>query len=408
MTSLLLVVGAGLAISFLCSVLEAVLLSLTHSYVAVLEERGERAGILLARMRKRIDEPIAAILTLNTIAHTASAAVGGAIALRVFGSQWIALFSAVLTLAILILSEIVPKTLGATYWKRLATPAAYLLRVMIVSMKPILIPLGALNRLIMPAGAKGPTISRAELEVLAAIGRQEGTLDAEEFEVLSNVMNLSTVRAVDVMTPRTSVVAVRQTASVADAIELMVEEGHMRMPVFGATLDDVEGVLLARDALKAASEDPQRPVSRVMRSAYFIPETKPAEDLIREMRAARINMAIVIDEFGGTSGLVTLEDLIEEIVGEIHDEHEITTPPFVGEDGRTLISGQTPVWQVNERLGLELSEEEHGTIGGYVFGTLGRIPLEGDQVPAHGGRFEVVTMSGRRVERVAFVPGNDG
>jgi CBS domain containing-hemolysin-like protein len=405
MTSLLLVVGAGLAISFLCSVLEAVLLSMTHAYVRVLEERGDRAGILLARMREQIDEPIAAILTLNTIAHTAGAAVGGAMALRVFGSQWIAAFSVVLTLAILILSEIVPKTLGATYWKQLARPAAYTLRFMIIVMKPVLIPLAVLNRMIMPAGGRGPTVSRAELEVLAAIGRQEGTIDADEFEVFSNVMNLSEVRAVDVMTPRTSIVAVRQTSSVTDAMEQMVDGGHMRVPVYGAALDDIEGILLARDVWKAAREDPTMPVSRVMRTAYFIPETKPAEDLIREMRAARINMAIVIDEFGGTSGLVTLEDLIEEIVGEIHNEHEVTTPSFVGGEGRTLISGQTPVWQVNERLALDLSEEEHGTIGGYVFGALGRIPQEGDQVPVEGGHFEVISMSGRRVERIAYVPG---
>jgi CBS domain containing-hemolysin-like protein len=404
LTALLLVIGAGLAISFVCSVLEAVLLSLTHSYVAVLEERGDRAGVLLANMRKRIDEPIAAILTLNTIAHTASASVGGALALRVFGSQWIALFSVVLTLAILIMSEIVPKTLGATYWKALAAPAAYTLRVMVIAMKPVLVPLAVLNRMIMPSGGREPTISRAELEVLAAIGRQEGTIDAEEFQVFSNVMNLSEVRAVDVMTPRTSIVAVRGTATLSEAMELMVDGGHMRLPVYGATLDDIEGVLLARDAWKAARQDPAVPVSRVMRLAHFIPETKPAEDLIREMRAARINMAIVIDEFGGTSGLVTLEDLIEEIVGEIHDEHEVMTPQFVGGEGRTLISGQTPVWQVNEHLGLELNEDEHGTIGGFVFGTLGRIPETGDSVEIGNGRFEVVKMSGRRVERIAYVP----
>lgn len=406
MTSLVLVVGVGLAISFLCSVLEAVLLSLTHSYVGVLEERGDRAGILLARMRERIDEPIAAILTLNTIAHTVSASVGGAMALRVFGSQWIALFSAVLTFLILILSEIVPKTLGATYWKALAAPAAYTLRFMILAMKPILVPLGWMNQLIMPKGAAGPTVSRAELEVLAEIGRKEGTIDAEEFQVLTNVMNLSEVRAVDVMTPRTSIVAIAGTASLQDAIDVMIRDGHLRLPIYGDTLDDVQGVLLARDALRAAREDATSPASSVMRPAHFVPETKPVEDLIREMRAERLNMAIVIDEFGGTSGLVTLEDLIEEIVGEIHDEHEVAIPMFQGADGRTLIAGQAPIWQVNEKLALTLSEDEHDTIGGFVFGQLGRIPREGDEVHVDGGRLRVTTMSGRRVARIAFLPGS--
>jgi putative hemolysin len=405
LAALLAVVGAGLAISFLCSVLEAVLLSLTHSYVGVLQERGDRAGALLVRMREHIDEPIAAILTLNTIAHTVSAAMGGALALRVFGSQWIALFSVVLTLAILILSEIVPKTLGATYWKELAAPAAYTLRVMIIAMKPVLIPLAVLNRWIMPSGGRGPTVSRAELEVLAEIGRKEGTIDAEEYQVLSNVMNLSDVRAADVMTPRTSIVAISADATLDEAMQLMLEDGHMRLPVYGDTLDDVEGVVLARDVFREARTDASAPVAGVMRPAHFVPETKAVEDLIREMRTERINMAIVIDEFGGTSGLVTLEDLIEEIVGEIHDEHEVATPIFQGSEGRTLIAGQAPIWQVNEKLGLELSDDEHDTIGGYIFGHLGRIPLEGDEIRVTGGRLRVAAMSGRRVERVAFVPG---
>jgi putative hemolysin len=422
MTALLTVVGLGLAVSFVCSVLEAVLLSLTHSYVGVLEGRGDRAGVLLARMRERIDEPIAAILTLNTIAHTVSAAVGGALALRVFGSEWIALFSAVLTLAILLLSEIVPKTLGATYWQTLATPTAYVLRFMMVTMKPILVPLSWINRLITPTGRRQPTISRAELEILAAIGRKEGTIDQEEWQVLSNVMNLSEVRALDVMTPRTQIVAVRGEDTIEQAMQVMLDEGHLRLPVYAETLDDIVGVLLAREAWRAARENPGMATATVMRPPHFVPETKPVEDLIREMRALRINMAIVVDEliremralrinmaivvdeFGGTSGLVTFEDLIEEIVGEIQDEHETEQPDFVGREGRTLIAGLVPIWQVNERLGLELDDEEHDTIGGFVFGGLGRIPKEGDEVEVVGGRFRVVAMSGRRVERVAFLP----
>jgi putative hemolysin len=404
MTALLAVVGIGLTVSFLCSVLEAVLLSLTHSYVGVMEERGERAGALLARMRERIDEPIAAILTLNTIAHTVGAAVGGALALQVFGSEWIAAFSAVLTLAILLLSEIVPKTLGATYWQALAPAAAYTLRGMVIVMKPILVPLAWVNRLITPPGQRQPTVSRAELEILAEIGRKEGTIDQEEWQVLTNVMNLSEVRAIDVLTPRTEIVAVRATDSIEAAVTVMLEEGHLRLPVYEETLDEVVGVLLAREAFRAARTDPATPVSAVMRPATFVPESKRVEDLIREMRGARINMAIVVDEFGGTSGLVTLEDLIEEIVGEIQDEHEVEMADFVGRDGRTLIAGRVPIWQVNERLGLELSEEEHDTIAGYVFGGLGRLPQEGDELRVTGGRFRVLTMSGRRVQRIAFLP----
>jgi putative hemolysin len=402
MTTLLLVVGVSLGISFICSILEAVLLSITHSYVAVLQEEGSPVGDQLARMRRHIDEPIAAILTLNTIAHTVGAAMGGAIALEVFGSRWIALFSAVLTLAILVLSEILPKTLGATYWKALAPVTGRVLRVMIVAMKPVLIPLSLFNRLISPRGERGSTVSRAELEVLAEIGRREGTLDQDEWEVMTNVMNLDEVSVGQVMTPRTQIVAVPVEAGVDEAQRVMLEEGHLRIPVFRDTVDHVVGVLLARDLWRAAREG-VTDLHEVMRDLAFVPESKPVEDLIREMRHLRIKMAIVLDEYGGTAGLVTLEDLIEEIVGEIQDEHEQEPLPFEDEaEGEVRIGGSVPVSEVNERFGLDLPEDRQETVGGFVFGTLGRVAEVGDEVAVPGGVLRVVAMDGRRIDRLAF------
>lgn len=404
MTTLLLVIGISLAVSFTCSVLEAVLLSISHSYVALLQERGEPAGALLARLREQIDEPIAAILTLNTIAHTVGAAMSGAIALEVFGQAWIAAFSAVLTLAILVFSEILPKTIGATYWQRLAPPAAHVLRWMVLLMKPILVPLALFNRLISPKGEKGQTVSRAELEVLAEIGRREGAIDEEEWQVVTNVMNLDEVSVGQVMTPRTQMVAVPRTASLAEARRVMLEEGHLRLPVYDGSVDRVVGVLLARDLWRAEHEGVAA-LADVLRPATFVPESKPVEELIREMRQQRIKMAIVLDEYGGTAGLVTLEDLIEEIVGEIQDEHEQEPLPFEeGATGEVHIDGGVPLGEVNERFDLELPEEDYDTIGGFVFGQLGRIAVEGDEVPAAGGVFRVLSMDGRRIARIAFAP----
>jgi putative hemolysin len=403
MTTLVLVIGISLGISFICSILEAVLLSISHSYVAILQERGDPAGDLLARMRANIDEPIAAILTLNTIAHTVGAAMGGAMALEVFGSRWIALFSAVLTLVILIFSEILPKTIGATFWQRLAPLAARILRWMILLMKPVLVPLALFNRLITPRSDKGTTVSRAELEVLAEIGRREGTIDQDEWEVMTNVMNLDEVRVEQVMTPRTRVVAIDVNTSLADAQRVMLEEGRLRLPVYDGSIDRVVGVLLARDLWKAAVED-VADLRDVIREPTFVPESKPVEDLIREMRKQRIKMAIVLDEYGGTAGLVTLEDLIEEIVGEIQDEHEIEPLPFEEElGGEVRIHGAVSVAELNERFGLSLPEERYETVGGYVFGTLGRIAEVGDEVIVPGGVLRVVSMDGRRIERVALI-----
>lgn len=403
MTTLLLVVGIAIAVSFVCSILEAVLLSVSHSYIALLEDRGERAGKLLAGMRRNIDQPIAAILTLNTISHTVGAAVSGAIALQVLGSQWMALFSAVLTLAILLFSEILPKTIGATFWQSLAPATAHTLRWMVLVMKPLLIPLAWFNRLVAPRGEKGVTVSRAELEVLAEIGRREGTIDDEEWQVVSNVMNLDEVRVSSVMTPRTQIVAVRSDASLTEARDVMLDDGHLRVPVYEESLDRIIGVLLARDLWKA-ERDGVTELKELMRKTRFVPESKRVEDLIREMRSERIKMAIVLDEFGGTAGLVTLEDLIEEIVGEIQDEHEIEPLPFEERaEGEVRISGDVSLGEVNERFDLELPEDLYDTVGGFVFGQLGRIAEIGDEIEFDGGRFRVLAMDGRRVERVAFI-----
>src|SRR5690606_29119185 len=304
----------------------------------------------------------------------------------VFGSEWIALFSALLTLAILVLSEILPKTIGATYWKALARPAAYVLSVMVFVMKPILVPLSLVNRLISPKGEPRPTISRAELEVLAEIGRREGALDEEEWRLVTNVMHLERVRVGEVMTPRTQIVAVPVEATGEDAKPVMIEEGHLRIPVYEETIDRIVGILLARD-LWSADLEGVTDLREVMRPPRFVPESKPVEDLIREMRRERIKMAIVLDEFGGTAGLVTLEDLIEEIVGEIQDEHEIEPPPFEqAKQGEIYIAGNVAVWEVNERFGLDLPEDMYDTIGGFVFGELGRVARVGGGVRMPEGR----------------------
>jgi len=409
LTKLLAILGISLGTSFLCSILEAILLSVTHGYVHVLKDRGARAGEYLHRMQRRIDEPIAAILALNTIANTFGAALGGALALQLFGDAWMAVFSAALTLAILLFSEILPKTLGATLWPRLAPQAAYILRGMIFVMKPVIVPLTLYSRLLTPRHGRPSTVSRTELQVLARIGRREGALDEDEWKVVSSVMSLDQVQVGEVMTPRTDIVAVPVDATVDEAKMVMLEEGHLRVPVYEENLDRILGIVLARD-LWRADRDGVTDIREVMRPIQFAPATKPVDDLIGEMRMDRVKMVIVLDEFGGTSGLVTLEDLLEEIVGEIQDEHEEDEP----QDFETLESGGVRIWggvslrEVGETLDLELPDDLYDTLGGFIFGRLNRIPRVGDVVEVEGGTFRVMKMTGRRVGFLQFLPREEG
>jgi putative hemolysin len=407
---LILVLGISLSVSFLCSVLEAVFLSVTHSWVGVLKERGKGAGVRLDRMLRRIDEPIGAILTLNTIAHTVGAAMGGSIALEVFGDQWIALFSAVLTLLILVFSEIIPKTLGAAYWKSLSVPSAYVLACLVVVLRPVLVPLSWFNRLIQPQEGKRVAVSRAEIEVLAELGRREGVLGEGEWNLVRNVLGLRRVAVGDAMTPRTDIVGIPVDASVEEAMDLMLHQGHLRLPVYERDLDHIVGLLAARD-LWAAARSGETKIRAALRPMAFAPAGKPVEDLISEMRAKRSKMIIVLDEFGGTAGLVTLEDLIEEIVGDIRDEHE---PPELEdfqrlETGEVLVGGNVLVRDANETLSLDLPDAEADTVGGFVFGRLGRVPRVGDEVHVEGGTFRVGRLKGLRIESLLFLQaGRDG
>lgn len=404
MTTLFWVLGTALSTSFMCSILEAVLLSITHGHVAVMNERGEPAGKLLRAMQAKIDEPIAAILTLNTIAHTMGATMGGAVALRIWGEPWMALFAAVLTFVILVFTEIIPKTLGAVFWKQLAPATAYTLRFLVVVMKPILIPLSIFSR-VLTSGHKQPTVSRTEIEVLAQIGRREGTLDEDEWQVVSNVIRLDEVTVGEVMTPRTDMIAVPFDATIEEVKTVMLAEGHLRIPVYEGNFDKVVGIVTARD-LWQADRDGATTLTGIVRPTQFAPASKAVEDLIPEMRAQRTKMAIVLDEFGGTAGLVTLEDLIEEIIGEIQDEHEEDEP----DDFHALENGSVRIWcgvtlrDVSEHLDLDLPEDQADTLGGYLFGELSRVGRVGDVIEVEGGTFRITRMNGRRVEYAVFDP----
>ncbi len=402
MTALLWIVGISLAVSALCSILEAVLLSVTPSHIEILKEKESKAGIYLGNMKSAIDEPIAAILTLNTIAHTAGAALGGSVATKIFGEVWIGFFTGILTLAILIFSEIIPKTVGAVYWKKLADPSAHLIHWMLILMKPILIPINSFSKLLR--NQEKATVSRTDLEVLAQIGYSDGAIDEDELQVVTNVIRLDEVSVVDVMTPRTDIVAIDLNTDLETAITVMLDNGHLRLPVYRGNVDEIQGLLIGRDLWRAQRED-LKILSEIIRPIQFVPTTKLVEDLLPEMRQAKSQMVIVVDEFGGTAGLATLEDLIEEIVGEIHDEHEVDEPLSFQhlEDGRVRIWGGTSIRAVNEKLSIQLPEDSHDTLGGYMFGSLHRIGRVGDTVQSNNTFLEISTMRGRRIEYIDFI-----
>jgi CBS domain containing-hemolysin-like protein len=263
----------------------------------------------------------------------------------------------------------------------------------------VLRPLSLLTRL-LGSKSHGQTVSRAELEILAEIGRREGQIDEAEWRVVANIMRLREVLVDEVMTPRTSVVAIPASSSLQEAQQVMLDTGYLRLPVYNENIDSVVGILLARDlfrAIRRGSGD----IRSIMREPLLIPESRPVESLIAEMRRQRIQMAVVLDEYGGTAGLVTLEDLVEEIVGEIQDEHEVEPMPFEQvSPSEVQVAGSVSLSELADHLDVELPVDTYDTIGGFVFGQLGRLPRLGDEVTFDGGRVRVLTMDKRRVARV--------
>lgn len=318
---LILYVGLAIGVSFLCSIMEAVLLSVTPGYLVSLSEERPRTAKRLRRLKESIDEPLAAILSLNTIAHTVGAAGAGAQAARVFGSNWLGLFSALLTLAILFLSEIIPKTIGAVYWKRLAPPVTRLLGWLIVPLKPLVWLSGLASRVIS-ADHNPVHVSRDEIRALANLGAQQGVLDEDESRIVEALLRFRSLRATDVMTPRIVIFALSAEDTVGAVLTRHQPLRFSRIPIYRGSIDTVAGFVLKDEILEhAARGDVGTTLEELRRELLFIPATVRLSNLLDIFLSSREHIAAVIDEFGGTAGLITLEDVVETLLDlEIVDE----------------------------------------------------------------------------------------
>ncbi|TNE90517.1 MAG: HlyC/CorC family transporter [Deltaproteobacteria bacterium] len=321
MGSLIAVVIAVIVISATCSLFEAVLYAVPASHVESLSKQGRSSGKVLEQLRERIDEPIAAILSLNTIANTAGAAVAGALASQALGEGNLVAFSAAFTLAILLFSEIIPKTVGVVHNRLLAGIIARPLAVLVLVFKPLIWLVGTITRLI--GSSSGDTVSTEEIVSLARLGTRAGTIDADEAAVIQNILSLSERRTRQIMTPRTVVFSLQADMTAAAAWEderLMV---HARIPVHDEDVDDIVGVVYRRDVLAA---EPERTIASLVRPVDFVGEREPVDRLLELLLAHSRHLFVVVDEFGGFAGVVTLEDVMEEILGkEIVDEFDVVS-----------------------------------------------------------------------------------
>ena len=310
-----------LGISFLCSLLESFILSVTHAHISLVSKDRPALGKKLSHFKENINQPLSAILSLNTIANTVGAASVGAITLVEFGSNWVAIMSGILTLCILIFSEIIPKTVGALYWKKILVPATFAVQVLIIMTYPLVVFLEIISKWLAKSENEDK-VSREEVIAMAELGEDEGTIEESESTVIENVLMLDDISVEEVLTPRSVIFAVNKTDSVREVLDKYNDIEFSRIPVYEDGLDNIIGIVRRHVLLKSKAEDQfDVTMGELAKPIHAVEENDSVGDVLDEFVKRREHLFMVKDQFGQVAGLITLEDAIETLLGvEIVDE----------------------------------------------------------------------------------------
>ena len=405
--AVLIVLGAFFSAS------ETALFSSNRLTLRRLADGGDRRARTAVQLLHDPGELLTTLLVGNTIADIGASTIATSVAIRLVGhghGEWIAFVS--VTLVVLVVSEIAPKTLAARNADRMALWVAGPIRAVGRLLGPLCQVLSvAATTLIRPFGApittRPPLVTEEQLRFLVQVGEEEGVIEEEEREMIHSIFELGDTLVREVMRPRIDIAGVPSSATINEALGLMIERGHTRLPIYEGSVDHIIGVVYVRDLLPAVREGRlDKPVLDVLRPAFFVPETKKVDELFREMQRRKVSMAIVLDEYGGTEGLVTMEDVLEEIVGEIQDEHDMEEKPIQIVDDRTaIVNGPTHIDEVNEALGLSLPHDtgDVDTVAGLVYQQLGRVPQQGETVTVDGVELRVERTVGHRISKVRIL-----
>ena len=396
-----------LALSAFFSSAETAFVSLPRTRVRHLVETGVAGAERVARMTERPERLLATVLLCNNFVNVAAAALGTAVAVTIWeGDIGILIATIVVTILLLIFAEVTPKTLAIRHPERLALLYVYPLGVITKIVYPMAAGLSWLGSVLAGGKARVPPtlVSEEEIRSMISVGREEGTVEEAEAEMLHNVFDFGDRNVREVMTPRPEVAWVGEGTKLADFLAIYAEFPHTRFPVYRVSIDDVVGILSIKDVLMAQAEgslDKKSVIDELVRPVNFVPETKRIAQLFAEMQSQGYSMVVVVDEFGVTSGIVTMEQLVGEIVGEMGDELVKVDKDFEVIDDRTIqIDGGMRVEEANEELGLELPTGDYDTVAGFLLSLLGRIPKEGEQVRYGSLKLAVTQMRELRIEKI--------
>ena len=398
--------------SFGLSLAEASLLAVSRHEMQRAARRGDRAARLVMQITERSDF-VSVVIVGATVLNITIANLMTQVVRHYLGSEggvteWL---PHVATLAaILVLAELWPKTYGSMRAAPSARAVAGVMHWLIHLLGPMVLLMdwissGVMRLFGIAPGHRRRFVTSEEIRAAADIGEEEGIVEPEEGEMLDNVMELGERAVRDIMVPRVDIVAAPQEMRVEELVELAVASGYSRIPIYAESIDHITGVVYVNDVIVRLSRgEKDIPLSEIARTPLLAPESKRLDEMLSELRLKKVHMAILIDEFGGTEGLVTIEDILEELVGEIEDEHDPLDEEIelVGER-EALATGKTRLEEINEALGIDLPTYSHDTIGGFLAGMAGRVPREGEVLTAAGVRFVVEDSDDQYVERVRVI-----
>jgi CBS domain containing-hemolysin-like protein len=397
-----------LLLSAAVSAAETALLAANRLRLQQLEDAGDGRARTALRLLQEPGRLLTTLLVADNAINVLATVLATSVLIAVFGFDRGVLYAAVgVVLLLLVVGEILPKRLAATHADRLALLFARPLAAFGTVLSPVVGLLSAVGSFVArPLGGRvdlaSPMVTEEEIRELVKVGEEEGVIEEAEREMIHSIFEFGDTVAREVMVPRIDMVCVADTETVAAALRVIRAEQHSRLPVYHGTIDQIVGIVHVKD-LMALTQDgrEEAPVTEAARPAYFIPESKPLDTLLRELRRRKTQMAIVVDEYGGTAGLVTTEDLLEEIVGPILDEYDVEEKLLeVVNESVALIDGRASLEEVNDALKLALPVGEVDTIGGFIYSLLGHVPAQGESVTYDGLELFVERLDGHRVSRV--------
>jgi CBS domain containing-hemolysin-like protein len=391
---------------------EVSFISLNRIRLRHLIEKGSRSAETAQKIRDNHDRLFSAVILSGNLFTILATSIGTALAINFFGEDFgIIVATVLMTYLTVVFGELAPKTFAVTHAERIALLLARPMELYIRLISPFI---GVFNKsanfIIRTFGGEvkpsPQLLTEEEMKAMISIGEEEGAIEEEEKKMLHNVFEFGDTKVTEAMVPRTEIVAVTEDAVVADVLAIMSKEGYSRYPVIKETIDNIVGVLYVKDILlKMAKEDvpPQTQIKSIIRDACYIPESKMVTALLDDMQKNKFQIAIIVDEHGGTAGLITLEDIMEEIVGGLQDEFEAIESEKeveVVDESTFVVAGHAGIDEVSELIGEKIETDEYHTIGGFLFGLFGHLPKVGEQLRYHDLRFLILEMESKKIEKV--------